>query len=287
MQIRRTRRVGGVWLTALAVLAAAPLRAAQQPPTLRDVVDRFGVYLQTFERQFDSVVGEERYRQTLQLVVQNGQPAAQPVETRTLRSDYALVRADDRGEWLGFRDTFEVDGGAVRDRDDRLQHLLAGGAMTRAAQIVGENSRFNLGSEYIVRNMNVPTLVLQLLHPRTRERFAFRKHGEESLDGRGVWRLDYRERDRPTIVRSPEGRDRPARGSVWIDPDTGECWRTEIAFDDELAVVDVSFGHATGIAVMVPLLMSERYRAPAAIVTGEATYSNFRRFRTGARVIRP
>ncbi len=45
---------------AVAVATAAPA-SPQRQPTLHDVVERFGAYVQAFERQMASVVAEERY----------------------------------------------------------------------------------------------------------------------------------------------------------------------------------------------------------------------------------
>jgi hypothetical protein len=271
-----------------AVILAPPVRAGQA--TLSDVLDRFASYVDAFERQMTSVVAEEDYRQTLTVAPVAGRRTTSPVATtrttRALRSDYALMRAPGDGDWVAFRDTFEVDGQPVRDHDNRLQQLLASGAVAAAAQVVRESARYNLGSDYIVRNVNVPTLVLHLLHPRNRARFSFKKVAEEQIGDGPAWRIEYRERERPTIVRSPEGRDRPSHGSIWVNPVTGAVVRTAIVFDRAASMI-VTFGYVPGIAAIVPLAMSEQYNAGDATISGEATYSNYRRFQTGARVIAP
>ena len=64
--------------------------------------------------------------------------------------------------WTPFRDVFEADGRAVRDRQDRLTSLfLSGttaGAIEQARRIMDEGSRYNIGGG--TRNINVPTLAL-------------------------------------------------------------------------------------------------------------------------------
>jgi hypothetical protein len=291
--VAMTLRQAASCATLSALLTSAPLSA--QSPKLRDVVARLDAYLESFERQMQSVVGEEEYRQTLVVTPAaaarepRGGTGAEPssTRTRTLRSDYALMRVAD--DWIAFRDTFAVDGAPVRDHDGRLQRLLASDEIAAAAQIVRESARFNLGSEYVVRTINVPTLVLQLLHPRNHSRFSFTHRGVDTIDGIATWRLDYDERGHPTIVRTPNGRDRRSHGSIWVDPQTGAVLRTEIAFDDEIGrgSLTVGFGFVPGIPVRVPLTMSERYRNGDATLTGEATYSNFRQFQTGARIVQP
>ena len=51
--------------------------------------------------------------------------------------------------------------------------------------------------------------------------------------------------------------------------------------------IAVSYGQADGIPVPVPIRMAERYvTRSGAIVSGEATYDNFRLFETSARIVR-
>src|SRR5262245_27953445 len=120
----------GVMLIACAVVAAV----AQQPK-LDHVVSRLGKYLAEYEHRLSLVVAEERYQQSVDMASDaptgNGPPdAPEPPaghQDRSLRSDYALTRASDKQAWVGYRDTFEVDGRPVRDRDDRLQRTLTDG----------------------------------------------------------------------------------------------------------------------------------------------------------------
>jgi hypothetical protein len=287
--------------TAVSVIALAAFtaRVGAQPLRLADVVHRLSAYIDRVDERLSSVVAEEQYRQELEIsplgVIELAErrhlprPAAPhfTYERRTIRSDYALVRDASRDAWVGFRDTFEVDGQPLRDREDRLQRLLATGALAEAEQIANESARFNLGADFVVRNVNVPTLVLQLLQSRYRDRFSFRKTGEETIDGVPTWRIEYRERRRPTIIRTSDGHDQPSHGWVWVGPATGEIRRTAVLWDDVRSTITVDFGRAEGIDVMVPLEMTERYERGGATVTGDATYTNFRQFQTGARVVAP
>ncbi len=272
--------------------------SAAQPPALKDVLRRMDAYVATFEQRMSRVVATERYRQQLEVrpagivadAVRKGRPAptapAPITEARTLRSDYALLRSGN-GDWVGFRDTFEVDGMPVRDHDDRLQRLLMDGALTQAAAIASESARFNLGTDFVPRTVNVPTLALRLLRESERWRFSVRKSGEDTIGDAHVWRIEFRERERPTIVRRANGADQRSRAQVWVSPDTGEIWRTMLAWEETPSTVTVSYGHVDGIDVLVPVTMSERYDPGGAVVTGEAVYSDFRQFQTGARLVSP
>ena len=270
-------------------LAGATIGVTAQAPKLDDVVRRMGSYLEAYGTRLALIVAEERYHQSFNSFASPMlvQPIPNHLE-RLLRSDYALTRAPDKEAWVGYRDTFEVDGKQIRDREDRLQRLLTSGEAASASRIVDESARFNLGSTIVSRNINVPTVVLEMLHPRNQWRFSFRKDAEENVGGTPAWRIQFRERERPTFIRDTNRRDRPSRGFVWVNPATGEVWRTSLTWDnDPQGTITVSYGHVANIDPLVPLTMSEWYSPKKATLTGEATYSNYRQFQTAARIVIP
>ena len=265
----------------LALLTAG--LAGAQTVRLKDVVARLDVYLQSFEERLSNVVAEERYEQW----VEQGPKEKRSTLSRTLRSDFALTLTPDGTRRVGYRDTFEMDGVAVRDREERLQGLLTSGAVGQAARIADQNARFNLGEWLITRNINVPTFALEIMNPRYRDRFKVRRQGSDTLDGRSGWLIEFREQNRLTFVRTPEGNDQPSRVVALVDIHTGEVLRTVLTFERMKAAITVSYGHAPGIPVPVPIRMAESYVARnGALVGGEATYANFRQFQTSARIIR-
>lgn len=266
---------------AAAILSLAWLAAGAQAPSTEDVVARVLAYVADYGAQVDNVVVEETYRQRAP------RPRG-PDQTRTLRSDYALTWAGPREGWVGYRDTFEVDGLPVRDREQRLRGLLESGATGQAARIAEQNARFNLRSDLLPRTVNVPTFALDLLQPRYRERFSARRVGSEALAGRTGWVIEFRERDRPTIVRTPEGRDQPSRIELLVDPATGEVHRTTISWERVKGSIVVAYDRVPGIAVPVPITMFERYMTRNGDeISGDATYANYRRFETSGRLIDP
>ena len=276
------------------LIASTTFLAAAQQPKLDAVVSRLGSYLEEYEQRLSLVVAEERYHQSFDLIGSSGQveidvqAAVLPIghRERLLRSDYALTRAPDKEAWVGYRDTFEVDSKPIRDREDRLQRLLMTGGAASAARIADESSRFNLGNTVVTRNINVPTLVLEMLHPRNQPRFSFDKAGEETIDGVRTWRLEFKERQRPTFIRDRNRRDRPSHGYVWLDPDTGAVWRTTLTWDSApKGTITVTYGRMPNIDTLVPLTMTERYSPGEATLTGDAAYTNYRQFQTGARLI--
>ena len=120
-------------------LALLMVPVTAQAPQLGDIVARLNAYLQAYE--LANVVAEETYRQS----VEQGPKDRRWTTLRVLHSDYALTLAADHNVWVGYRDTFEVDGQPVRDRDERLQRLLRSGAVGQAKRIAEENARFQPG----------------------------------------------------------------------------------------------------------------------------------------------
>ncbi len=270
-------------------VAIATATVAARPATLDEVLARLGDYLAKYEQTLVAIVAEEKYEQSLRIAdAQGGEPAT--TEQRVLTGDFALARLPGDTAWMGFRDTFSVDGKPVRDREARLEGLLSAGSRSTFAQaqaISRENSRYNLGEELVVRTINVPTMALGLI--RNRSEFSFRKQGEETIDGRRTWMVAYKERGRPTIIRTPNGRDQPASGFVWIVPESGEVLKTSLSASDErahsFAVIIVEYRTDAKLGILVPAHMSESYRESVTTISAEATYSNFRRFQTSGRIV--
>jgi len=273
-------RVAG--LVAAACLVLAPAARAQS--AFSDVLARAGAYVESFQRNFGSVVAEERYEQTIQRtlgangsVVQRG--SGGPVHT-VLVSDFLLVQVPGEG-WLPFRDVFERDGKQLRDREERLAAIFLTGSRTaieQARAIMNEGARYNIGN--IDRNINVPTLPLPFLTPLHRHRFAF-KAGKRDDGDEGVV-IEFRETARPTFITTTGGRDLPVTGRFWVDEQAGTVLRTELhALDTSVeAHITVTYHHDSGTGLMVPGRMEERYRRgrDTMEVRGVATYSRLRRF---------
>lgn len=284
-------------LAVFAFLAGFPQFPAARQPSLDDVVKRVVDYVAAYGPELATIVAEERYTQRTEQEPGTFVIGGDGVSHRVLRSDFALARLDDGRTWAAFRDVYEVDGRAVRGRDNRLMSLLSSGASgwRQAAALTNESARFNIGSP-IARNVNVPTFVIQLLQAPNHRRFRFsRPRGSDdevaraAVDG-GVrpprWTIEFRERDRPTLVRQSNGGDQPLRGTISVDPETGAVWGTTLTWERGPAGhITVTFDHVDDFDVLVPVRMVEQYRGQAMVVSGDATYSNFRRFEGSARIL--
>jgi hypothetical protein len=256
---------------------------------------RASAYVESFQRNFGSVVAEERYEQSLRRVLGANTTSVQrggggPAET-VLVSDFLLVQVPGEG-WLPFRDVFERDGKQVRDRQERLATLFLKGtsrsAFEQARAIMDEGARYNIGN--VARNINVPTLPLPFLTARHRMRFSFKpgtrpgrrsatREGDE-VDSGAI--IEFKETGRPTFISTTGGRDLPVSGRFWVDERDGTVLRTEVnAMDTSVeAHIVVTYEPDAGTGLRVPVRMEERYRRSRdpMEVRGVATYSRFRRF---------
>jgi hypothetical protein len=283
------------YATALTLLGTvAAYAATAQEPTLDAVLSRAAAYVTDFQGRLSGIVAEEIY------VQQMNSGATGLLQRRQLKSDVLLVRPPGADHYVQFRDVFEVNGASVRDRAERLTRLFLDPSASAAAQIdhiVRESARYNIGD--IERNVNFPILPLLFLDPQYQPRFRFartrnripsttievRPGADPSLQlfsvSTAVWVVEYREVEAQTMIRTSGGRDLPARGRLWIEPDSGRVVMTELVAEDAnvRGVVEVSYQFEPAIGLLLPVAMRDRYEHPGATrINGYATYSNFRRF---------
>jgi formylglycine-generating enzyme required for sulfatase activity len=199
---------------------------------------------------------------------------------RELKSDFLLVKVGP-ADWLPFRDVFEVDGQAIRDRQDRLAKIFlqpTATALEQAKQIAVESARYNIGA--MQRTINTPTLALVFLQLDTQARLRFTVGKRDAGVGANVWIVEYREESRPTLVRGIRDSDIPASGRFWIDAETGRVPKTELNLETAgvRARVTTSFRRDERFQIDVPFEMNEQYSLDRGQVSGTATYGRFRRF---------
>jgi hypothetical protein len=279
-------------LLLVALLAATSSSAADRPPTLTEVLARVGDYVVRYENELSGIVAEEHYSQL-------GDISDRPQLTRReLKSDLLLVRAEgiDGDGFVQFRDVFEVDGDAVRDRSERLVKLFMDpsvAAKNRAGEIMRESSRYNIGN--IERNVNVPVLALSFMHPRYQPRFKFTMDDAGAGVQKGMPKasnftmavdvrvLSFREVGSPPLIDSRDRRGvARSQGRVWVEPDTGRVLMTEITIETPTvdSTMQVSYQSEPLLGFLVPVEMREQYvtRKRNYRLSGTATYGNFRQF---------
>ncbi len=267
------------------VSIAVPDSRGAGHPSLKDVLRRVTAYVEAYGEKASIVVASERYTQTL-IDSHSGQ-----FDQRVMMADFAIVKAEANHTWIGFRDVIEVDGLPVADREHRLIDVLtsASGSLDEARRISDESARFNIGG--VLRNFNVPTTVLFFFNATNVDRFKFsRTSGDQDT----TWEIQFREVQKPTLIRTPEWTPVPTEGSLWVNAADGTVLRTRLRVKDftnvrsrdVIAEHDVRFRRVDAMEMWLPELMEETYvdARGGPRITGRAEYSNYRRFETSARI---
>jgi hypothetical protein len=255
---------------------------ARRPSAEQDqLVARLAEYAAGYVGQYSAVVAEESYQQTV-----TGSHTR-----RRLRSDVLFIRSEPGREWVSFRDVFDVDGTAVRDRDRRLQDLFlrphpqSRGQLQR---IKDESARYNLGP--IERNINVPLYPLKVLLPAHRGRFTFSLGRARSVGDLKVREVRFVEQTGPTLVQDGDGHGVPIDGRFVVDDATGAIIETTVsaALSNYSVSITVRYSRHARLGLWVPDEMKESYWVPVRssgrgderviVMEGTARYSNFRRF---------
>jgi VWFA-related protein len=277
--------------------ATKPAAAVSRDPELDGVIERVGRYVSDYGEQASLIVGVEHYDQRYV-----GAPLGQ-APSRSLVAEFALLKTTDATGWVGFRDVIEVDHKPVGDRKDRLQSLFSATSpdLAEARRIANESARFNIGPTR--RNFNEPTSTLFFMLPLTQGRFVYTRKGETKIDGVNAWEIDFQEKANPTLIRTADGRDVACHGSIWVRPEDGAVLRTRLVLSGflgqgSLSTIEVSYARDPRLEMWLPATMTERHegfqRASArvgatpgvqlALVTGKATYTDFKRFEASASI---
>lgn len=292
-----SRRLSAVRRTlAGAVVAFAPCLSAVSltAQASDDVLTKARRYVSQFEQTFSSVLWHEQYVQEDHVprkFTASGTQFMQLTGKRNIESDMLLLWVPREGNWIAVRDFLTVDGTPPRRKEQGLGATLdrPDVSLEDLRQLAAENGRFNIGG--ILRTFSEPTLTLLFLDEQNRDRFAFRRAEGDRLGDRAAVVYQFDERKRPTLIRD-ESRNVPARGRLWIDAATGRILQTLLELNDRYgritAEMTVRYGEYAGFDVLVPLEMRETYKSE---LSGEqvmtvATYSNFRKFETAARILR-
>ena len=286
-RVESRRRFGArLPAAALATSLAAALPAAQERPGLDEVIGRAAAYVAAYVDELSNVVMEEDYRQT-----HYRSSSANPAHSQ-LVSEFLLMRVDDGGQWVGFRDVVELNGRELEDRGNRLVSLLSDGrasAVAQARRISEESARYNLGETG--RTFNVPTYSLFFLHPANVDRFHFERMRTGRAGCAGVdtaWDVSFQEIAYPTIARGFQGISLPARGRFCLDPESGRVIETEFELrHPEVrgqrpateASARVTFGLEPRLNLWVPVEMRDTVSEDDGRRTvGTARYRNYRQF---------
>lgn len=282
----------------LAMAVVAGGRPSAQPPSLDEVLKRSAAYVAGFRKQLSGIVAEETYEQTVVVISRIPQSYTRN-PYRTLKSDLLLVKPGNTERYVELRDVFEIDSVPLPQERGRLEALLrdqSRSADAKISEIIAASAKYNIGS--ITRNVNTPLMSLQFLDAANQRRFRFR-HVPKAAPVFGdpadqvandtpvfrvsteMWTIAYEERERPTIIRRPEGRDQPANGRFWINPSDGSVLISELIVDGGgvIATITVSYQSEPLMGFLVPVEMRETYIRNPERISGHARYGKFRQLR--------
>ena len=263
-------------LLLVTMTAAVPSRVAAQNVQPKDLLPLVGAYIRTFINDFSNVVAEESYTQEI----------TSPRRKRLLKSDLMLVKYPGSEGWLMFRDTFEVDGKSVRTEPERLTKLFVEppeNAVRRAREITTASEKYNLAH---IGTINNPLLVLALMQEENHDRFRYTTGGLEKSLGPDVRVLQFQEFRTPSFIKLDGNADVFANGLLYVQQATGRVVKTQLNIGRRGSGIEIqtTFKRDPMLEIDVPVLLKEWYPdGQGGDITGEATYSRFRRFQVSTQ----
>ena len=285
-------------LFAAVAAAGSPVSSQQPDPTL--VRSRLHAYLNAYEPELSTLIADEHFEQWpllggLIYGVSPGTYRRNTARLRTIDSTVAFVSLPANAGWLGFRDVQRVTGRGVRRKGPALAELLgleSDDSHARAMALLLGSARHNLGAP---RTINLPSLPLELLHVRNEARFVIETSSRERIGDCEATRIDLTETVTPTLIQRPAGGNMPSRVAAWVESATGRLCKAEVRTHDAQhgvsrfeAVVSVEFARDATTGLTLPRRMREIFLIPPrGTGEGDAVYSNYRRFRTSARLLPP
>jgi hypothetical protein len=260
-------------------------------------------YVRRFVDSMRFVIAREHYdqqvkvRPTYQTAV--GVGFGRVKQQRVMDSEVALVQLSD-GIWFMARRVLTVDGKAVSAKQTLGLEVAKSDqeALTAMTALARDSASWNIGG--IRRDINSPTIGLWFLAPAVAGRFRFTDAGTEHLASApetAARVLAFRE-SAATPVFQVDGVPAPSSGRVWIAPD-GSVLKTVLVLQRATdstnrtggrATITVEYQYSPKYQVWLPSRMSELYEYPGVsgseVIAATATYSDYRRFETRARIVR-
>ena len=272
--------------------AVVVLLLGAPPPTAEEIRARLNTYLTEYEPKLSELIADEHLLQR-DVPRQEGRPGSEAFLKRTLKSEVAFIALPGDAGWLGFRRVLQLDDKPVEDTLGSLNAVLTSGShddYAKARAMLTDSARFNLGTP---RTINLPNLPLEVLHPRHAERFTMRIAGSERIAGRQTIKLVLVESVTPTIIRAFDGSQMRSIVTAFVEPETGRLWRADVVTRDPRParvvfdhVVSVTFQENRTLGLLVPAKMREDFFAGHdRKAWGDATYVDYRRFQTSARIV--
>ena len=270
----------------VAGVVAHGFQATRQDFSTKAVVARAASYVAAYQQKLTSVVADEEYTQE---VLEQAPADPSMPRARRLRSEvFFAFEAVDR-QWMAIRDTILVDGVPIRDRPSvrtAFETMAPAEVRRRFAQL---NAYWNIGR--LGRNFNEPTLGLLVFDSEHVSRFRFDRRTVVREPEATLVTLEFRERDRPTLIRDERLGTAYSRGEIVAD-DAGVIRRTifRLSLKDTKVELTTEYTQNEKLGMWVPSVFRERYErgrqgsTEYERIACEARYSNYRRFDVLTRI---
>ena len=261
----------------------------------KGIAERAAAYVADYQRQLTAIVADEQYVQNIGNQVPPDPDA--PRSRSTTGEVFFIFTAPSRG-WMAIRDVQTVDGTAAPERTNVREILRTLPVTQVGEQMASYNARYNIGR--ITRNFNEPTLALLSLDEAHRSRFRFDTKKRDDVGGHALIWLEFQEKERPTLIRSVQGRPVFMKGELLVEIANGRIWQSRLTASVDGITVELATEYTFDerLGLMLPIVFREFYEKgkPAAQarteppgllyeqITCEAKYSNFRRFEVFSRI---
>lgn len=239
---------------ALALIAGAAPRGAQQDPAVAELLRVANDFLNTYVRSASGASLDERYTLTL----------VGGVSSRPLRITSEIVFVNVNGRLYGFRDAATIDGAKLRDpKVSRLIPLLAEPTQDKwtQAQRVAQDSYQYFQSELVVL-LHDPMLALHFIQPAQHATFTYRIDDTKKMNGVETTALRFEEirGELTTYVMGTRGNGWSS-GRLWIDPATGAVHQTEYWLESttEGVRVNITYKFDEKLKLWLPSKMGANY----------------------------
>jgi len=273
-------------LASVAVTVPPQVNAQKAAPSAQQLLDAASIYLRSVYPKLTSLVATEEYVQERRL---------ESKAKRQLRSDVLLVQHPvEKENWLAFRDVLEVDGRSIDNHQERLQRLFIEPTIENwmlVGDIASASQQYHLeGANVSVTN---PFVVVALMDPFYRPRLQFKLGKEDKDVGRNVWSLVFQEPQAKELV-TVDGKQTTrnveplllkdlARGTVWVEADSGRILKTQLRMGDGLGAPTsvTTFRYEEKLNMAVPVEMKTTWTngtGSRSAVNGTAKYTAFRQF---------
>jgi len=266
-----------------ALLTLATPSHPQNASELGNVLQSAVAYVAQYEAELGNLIGTEEYVQNAvwQAPTTRGNTTVAKRLQRRVSSDFLIIQVGP--ERQAIRKVNRVDGVKVKDTEPPFEEAFDDSPQAnqkRLDAMRGESTQYNIGD--IIRDINLPTVALKVLHQSEFPRFSFERAGTSKVEGVETWRVRFREQTGPTLVTGLKGELLYSNGTLWIEPGTGRVLQTEFNVENQRlhvkARVIVAFSEGKTVRMLVPSRMYEKYESEYNTVDCQATYSNFRPF---------